>query len=80
MTTATTVCIVCHRKALLGDNYCLHHKQAYNSMISHYKTWVNAYDRISWEEFLTKLYGMQETGVWIKEVIEMELKRCKEGR
>jgi hypothetical protein len=71
----STKCIACHRKALPGNKYCLHHKQAFDSIISHYKGWVNAYDRISWEEFLTKLLGMQETGSWIKEVIEVELKK-----
>lgn len=44
-------------------------------MINHYKAWVNVYGRISWEEFLTKLLSMQETGSWIKEVIEVELKK-----
>ncbi|HYY39641.1 MAG TPA: hypothetical protein VE692_00175 [Nitrososphaera sp.] len=71
----TTKCIACHRKALPGNKYCLHHKQAFDSMINHYKGWVNAYGMISWEEFLTKLLDMQETGSWIKEVIELELKK-----
>ncbi|MDQ5842280.1 MAG: hypothetical protein M3286_02210 [Thermoproteota archaeon] len=53
----------------------MHHKQAFDSMINHYKAWVNAYDRISWKEFLVKLLSMQETGIWIKEVIEVELKK-----
>ncbi len=44
-------------------------------MINHYKAWVDAYGKISLEEFLTKLSGMQETGRWIKEVIEVELKK-----
>ena len=43
-------------------------------MVNHYKAWVNAYGRMSWEEFLTKLLNMQETGSWIKEVIGVELK------
>jgi hypothetical protein len=75
MTTTATKCTACHRKALSGNKYCLHHKQAFDSMINHYKAWVNAYGRISWEEFLTKLLSMQETGSWIKEVIEVELKK-----
>jgi hypothetical protein len=53
----------------------MHHKQAFDSMIDHYKAWVEAYDRISWEEFLTKLSSMQETGRWIKGVIEVESKK-----
>jgi hypothetical protein len=76
MTAAVaTKCPACHRKALSDNEYCLHHKQAFDSIINHYKTWVNAYGRISWEEFLTKLSSMQETGRWIKEVIEVELKK-----
>ncbi|MDQ3807634.1 MAG: hypothetical protein M3298_05650 [Thermoproteota archaeon] len=68
-------CVICHRKALPGNKYCMRHKQAFDSMINHYKAWVNAYDRISWKEFLVKLLSMQETGIWIKEVIEVELKK-----
>jgi hypothetical protein len=76
MTTTTAKCTACHRKALSGGSkYCLHHKQAFDSMINHYKAWVKAYGRISWKEFLTKLSSMQETGRWIKEVIEVELKK-----
>jgi hypothetical protein len=71
----TTKCTACHRKALAGNKYCLHHKQAFDSMNNHYKAWVNAYGQISWEEFLHKLSGMQETGSWIKEVIAVESKK-----
>ena len=46
-------------------------------MVDHYKVWVNAYGRISWEEFLNKLLGMQETGRWVKEVIALELEKSK---
>ncbi len=49
-------------------------------MVNHYKVWVNAYGRISWEEFLIKLSGMQETGRWIKEVVAVELEKSKENR
>jgi hypothetical protein len=53
----------------------MHHKQAFDSMINHYKIWVKAYGQITWEEFLTKLSSMQETGRWIKGVIEVESKK-----
>ncbi len=71
----TSKCVACHRKALLDDKYCVHHKQAFDNMVNHYKVWVNAYGRISWEEFLNKLLGMQETGSWVKEVIALELEK-----
>jgi hypothetical protein len=65
-------CAACHRKALSGKKYCVHHSQAYDSLIEHYKAWVNAYGRISMEEFMDKLLHMNETGSWIREVIASE--------
>ena len=44
-------------------------------MNNHYRAWVNAYGRISWEEFLSKVSSMQETGSWIREVIAVESKK-----
>ena len=44
-------------------------------MTNHYKAWVDAYGGISWQDFLLKLSKMQETGSWVKEVIEVESKR-----
>lgn len=68
-------CAVCYRKALPDGRYCLHHKQALDSVTSHYRSWVDAYGSISWEDFLKKLSKMRETGSWIKEVIEAESKK-----
>jgi hypothetical protein len=73
----TSKCVACHRKALLYDKYCIHHKQAFDNMINHYKVWVNVYGKITWEEFLIKLSGRQETGSWVKEVIALELEKIK---
>ncbi len=71
----TSKCIACHRKAVLDDKYCIHHKQAFDKMINHYKVWVNVCGKIAWEEFLIKLSDMQETGSWVKEVIALELEK-----
>jgi len=68
-------CAACHRNALPDTKYCLHHKQALDSMTNHYRAWVDAYGGISWREFLNKLLKMQETGSWIREVIEAESKK-----
>ena len=40
-----------------------------------YKSWVDAYGGVSWEDFLGRLSKMKETGSWVKEVIEAELKK-----
>lgn len=68
-------CTACHRKAMPDSKYCLHHKQALDSVTNHYKAWIDAYGGISWQEFLNKLLKMRETGSWVKEVIEAESKK-----
>ena len=70
--TQQAKCAACRRKALVGKKYCIHHSQAYDSFVNHYKAWVEAYGRISMEEFMDKLIQMKETGSWIREVIEAE--------
>jgi hypothetical protein len=71
----TQKCAACHRKTLLDSKYCLYHYQALESLTGHYRAWVDAYGGISWQDFLSKLSEMQETGSWVKEVIEVELKK-----
>lgn len=71
----TEKCAACHRKALPDGRYCLHHRQALDSVTDHYRAWVEVYGGISWEEFLTRLSKIQETGSWVKEVIEAESKK-----
>ncbi|HXG07205.1 MAG TPA: hypothetical protein VNI77_07770 [Nitrososphaera sp.] len=68
-------CAACYRNALPDSRYCLHHKQALDSITNHYRAWTDAYGGISWQEFLDKLLKMHETGSWIKEVIEAESKK-----
>jgi hypothetical protein len=70
----TPKCAACHRQASSG-RYCIHHSRALESLSSHYSAWVDAYGGISWQDFLNKLSKMQETGSWVKEVIEAELKK-----
>jgi hypothetical protein len=71
----TSQCLACYRKALPDDKYCVHHKQAAERLTDHYKAWVNAYGSISWDDYLNQLLKRKETGSWIKEVIEIELKK-----
>jgi hypothetical protein len=70
----TQKCAACHRKTLSGD-YCTYHAQALASLTGHYGAWVDAYGGISWQDFLIKLSKMKETGSWVKEVIDAELKK-----
>lgn len=65
-------CAACSRKALAGKKYCVHHSQAYDGLLNHYRAWVDAYGKISMEEYMDKLMAMRDTGTWVKEVIETE--------
>jgi hypothetical protein len=67
-------CTACHRKPMQGNKYCRYHDQAFHNLMEHHKAWVIAYGRISMDDFMNKLLGMEETGSWVKEVIEVELK------
>ena len=72
--TPDAKCAACQRKAIAGRIYCVHHSQAHDSLLNHYKAWVEAYGRISMSDFMHKLLVMNETGSWIKDVIAAEKK------
>jgi DNA topoisomerase I len=68
-------CSVCTRKVSNNqDKYCLYHKQAYDNLIKHYKIWNKAFGGLSWTNYMNKLLTLKETGGWVKEVINAELK------
>lgn len=46
---------------------------AYESLKKNYGIWQNSYGKLSWEEYLRKLFKVKETGSWVKDVIKMEL-------
>jgi hypothetical protein len=71
---AAEKCAACHRQASSGK-YCQHHARALESLTGHYREWVDAYGGLSWQDFLGKLSKMNETGSWVKEVIEAESKK-----
>ena len=72
-------CSACSRKASI-DKYCDYHTQSFESLKEHYNQWVKAYETISWSDYLTKLVKMNETGIWVKEVISAELENCNKRK
>jgi DNA-directed RNA polymerase subunit N (RpoN/RPB10) len=66
-------CLACGKQA--QDRYCAYHEKALNQLRDHYDKWVHAYGNISWENFLERLEGKNDTGAWVKEVIKAELKK-----
>jgi hypothetical protein len=70
----THKCAACHRQVSSGI-YCLEHNKAFESLNKHYKSWMDAYDDVSWQDFLNNILGRNETGKWVKEVIAIELEK-----
>jgi len=70
-------CAACDRKVMEENKYCSRHLQAFESINNHYKSWMSAYGTITIEDFMNRLFRMNETGSWIKEVIAVELKNKK---
>ncbi len=68
-----TKCSACSR-TVWKERYCVYHGQALKKLKEHYNKWLKAYGKISWNDYLNKLLYMEETGIWIKEVILAELR------
>ena len=66
-------CAACARETAAGRHYCSYHEQAMEQLRRHYETWVRAYGKIEWGEYLTRILKMPETGAWVKGVIEAEI-------
>lgn len=71
-----TRCNLCLRKAI-QDKFCEYHYEALQSLRDHYQVWKSSYGEITWYDYLTRLQETKYTGKWVKEVIEIELKKIK---
>jgi hypothetical protein len=73
---ANEKCVACYRKVVAkGQKYCIYHSQAYDSLQKQYGAWVHAYAKISMGDYMKKLLTLNETGIWVTEVINTELKK-----
>jgi hypothetical protein len=69
-------CAACYREVVAkGKKYCIYHSQAYNSLQKRYDAWVHAYGGISKVDYMNKLLTLRQTGSWVKEIINEELKK-----
>lgn len=71
-----TRCLLCVRKAI-QEEFCEFHYEALESLRTHYQVWRSGYGDISWYDYLTRLREIKYTGKWVKDVIEIELKKVK---
>jgi hypothetical protein len=47
---------------------------SHQKLISGYDLWKKAYGEISWRDYLVKLHSLEQTGSFIKDIIDAELK------
>lgn len=71
-----TRCILCVRKAI-NEGFCEFHFEALESLRTHFQVWRSSYGEITWYDYLIRLREIKHTGKWVKDVIEIELKKVK---
>jgi DNA topoisomerase-1 len=71
-----TSCILCVRKAI-HEEFCEFHFEALESLRTHFQVWRSSYGEITWYDYLNRLQEIKHTGKWVKDVIEIELKKLK---
>lgn len=62
-------CKICGRKSD-GEDLCEYHQAALTNLKSAYEIWAEAEGHLAWEEYINQVYELEETGRWIKEIIE----------
>jgi hypothetical protein len=68
-------CAACYREVVAkGKKYCIYHTQAFANLQNQYGAWVHAYGGISETDYMNKLLTLSQTGSWVKDVINEELK------
>jgi hypothetical protein len=69
-------CIICERTRIENSEYCIYHNKARGYLKENYKKWNKAYStNLTWNQYLDKLSKLENVGIWIKEVIVIELKK-----
>jgi len=61
-------CSLCEREAASG--LCQYHEAAKAKVELAYPSWVNAYGRMEWKDYLDNVKRNVQTGQWAKEIAE----------
>jgi hypothetical protein len=62
-------CKICGRPVSGNDRFCRYHSIAYQNLKTGHKMWEQA-SEAQWDDYLSALHEIKETGKWVKEVIE----------
>ncbi len=64
-------CKICKRMAK-NNGFCAYHGAARDALKKGHAAWKQAYSGMSWDEYLQRVKAIENTGQWVREVIEME--------
>ena len=64
-------CKICKRTAK-DSGLCGYHKAARDALKKGHRAWEGAYSVMPWNEYLQRVKAIENTGQWVREVIEME--------
>ena len=64
-------CKICKRIAQ-DSGFCGYHKAARDALKKGYGAWKEAYSQMPWDEYLQRVKAIENTGQWVREVIEMD--------
>ncbi|MEM2964416.1 MAG: hypothetical protein QXE22_03055 [Candidatus Bathyarchaeia archaeon] len=63
-------CPICGARSPQSE-YCAIHEEAYEKLRLGYDVWLKAFDgKLEFKDYLEKVYGLKETGLAVKAVIE----------
>ena len=62
-------CHICGRKSVNGG-FCEYHQAAHINLKITFEIWAKATGGVTWEEYIRLVYKLEETGQWVKEIIE----------
>lgn len=62
-------CELCGRKTAKGEDLCHYHASALKNLREGYERWSKALE-IGWDKYLEQVYDLDNSGLWIREVIE----------
>ncbi|TFF91593.1 hypothetical protein EU545_03540 [Candidatus Thorarchaeota archaeon] len=62
-------CEICGRESLQDKKLCEYHDLALENLRTTYEFWQKA-SKTDWDGYLDALLELEETGLWVREVIE----------
>ncbi len=62
-------CPICNRSVVFESEFCAYHHAARKNLEEGFERWRTALN-LAWEDYLDRVLELDETGIWVKEVIE----------